>query len=55
MSISSIRPADLPVIIRFLEREAVALVSSKPAEALRLALLAREVEARAHLIGRLAA
>ncbi len=33
-------PADLPEIIRFLERDAIALIASMPAEAVRLVLLA---------------
>ncbi len=39
----SILPADLPAIIRFLERDALALIATLPAEALRLAVLASEL------------
>ena len=40
-------PADLPEIIRSLERDALALVASMPAEAVRLVLLASELRGRA--------
>ena len=40
-------PADLPEIIRFLERDAIALVATMPAEAVRLVLLASELRGRA--------
>ena len=36
-------PADLPDIIRFLERDALALIATFPGEALRLAYLAAEL------------
>lgn len=36
-------PADLPALIRFLERDALALIASLPAEALRLEFLASEL------------
>lgn len=36
-------PADLPALIRFLERDAIALVASMPAEAVRLVMLASEL------------
>jgi hypothetical protein len=34
---------DIPAVIRFLERDALALIASMPAEALRLAYLAAEL------------
>ena len=41
--IAFLHPADLPGIIRFLERDALALIACMPAEALRLVLLASEL------------
>jgi hypothetical protein len=40
-------PADLPEIIRSLERDAIALIATFPAEAVRLVLLASELRGRA--------
>ncbi len=40
-------PADLPALIRLLEHDALALVASMPAEAVRLVLLASELRGRA--------
>ncbi len=36
-------PADLPALIRLLENDALALIATFPAEAVRLALLASEL------------